>query len=89
MIGCKWAVSVLAALHEGVRRPGQLVRHIAGLSTKVLNERLRKLGHYGLIEQHRYPEIPPRTEYTLTAFGAQLLALVEEVRALDRARPRR
>lgn len=86
VIGCKWSVSVLLAVHDGVRRPGELVRHIPGLSTKVLNERLRKLGHYGLIEQHRFPEIPPRTEYTLTPFGQQLLALVGEIRALDRAR---
>ena len=87
VIGCKWSVSVLVALRDGVRRPGELVRHIPGLSTKVLNERLRKLGLYGLIEQHRYPEIPPRTEYTLTPFGQQLLALVGEIRALDCARP--
>ncbi|MFD0739805.1 winged helix-turn-helix transcriptional regulator [Lysobacter koreensis] len=88
VIGCKWSVSVLLALHDGVRRPGELVRHIPGLSTKVLNERLRKLGHYGLIEQHRYPEVPPRTEYTLTAFGQALLALVGQIRELDRGRQR-
>ena len=84
VIGCKWSVSVLLALHDGVLRPGELVRHIPGLSTKVLNERLRKLRGYGLIEQHRYPEIPPRTEYTLTPFGRELVALVARIRELDR-----
>jgi len=38
----KWSVSVIAAVAEGVVGPGALERHIAGISTKVLTERLRK-----------------------------------------------
>ncbi len=48
VVGCKWSVSVLQAVAEGISRPGALERHIAGISTKVLSERLRKLTHYGL-----------------------------------------
>jgi DNA-binding HxlR family transcriptional regulator len=87
VIGCKWSVSVLLALRDGVLRPGELERHIEGISTKVLNERLRKLLRYGLIAQQRFAESPPRTEYRLTPFGDELTALIERIRLLDRGRP--
>ena len=87
VIGCKWSVSVLLALRDGVLRPGELERHIEGISTKVLNERLRKLLRYGLIAQQRFAESPPRTEYRLTSFGDELTALIERIRLLDRGRP--
>ena len=86
VIGCKWSVSVLVAAGDGVTRPGALEKHIPGISTKVLSERLRKLSKYGLLEQHRYAESPPRTEYELTAFGREVLALVVRIRALDQER---
>jgi DNA-binding HxlR family transcriptional regulator len=86
VIGCKWSVSVLLALRDGLHRPGELERGIVGISTKVLNERLRKLMKYGLIARERYAELPPRTEYALTAFGAELTALIEKIRVLDRSR---
>lgn len=89
VIGCKWSVSVLLAAGDGVVRPGAMERHIAGISTKVLSERLRKLTHYGLLVQHRYPESPPRTEYALTAFGRELVELVAHIKALDKAPPSR
>jgi len=40
VVGCRWSVSVLMAKQDGVARPGALERHIAGISTKVLSERL-------------------------------------------------
>lgn len=86
VIGCKWSVSVLLAAGDGVTRPGAMQRSIPGISTKVLNERLRKLTNYGLLEQHRYAESPPRTEYELTAFGREVIALVARIRELDEDR---
>ena len=83
VIGCKWSVSVLLAAADGVARPGALEKHITGISTKVLSERLRKLTRYGLLEQCRYPESPPRTEYHLTVFGREVVTLVARIRELD------
>lgn len=83
VVGCKWSVAVLQSVRDGVRRPGELERHIAGISAKVLAERLRKLGAYGLIERFTYAESPPRTEYGLTAAGGRLVAIVEQIRELD------
>ena len=83
VIGCKWSVSVLQAVGSGVARPGALERHIEGISTKVLSERLRKLVAYGLLEKQTYAELPPRTEYTLTDKGAALAKIIEQIHELD------
>ncbi len=85
MVGCKWSVSVLQAVAAGVSRPGALERHIAGISTKVLSERLRKLTGYGLLDKQVYAEVPPRTEYALTANGEQLVAIIGQIKQLDDA----
>jgi DNA-binding HxlR family transcriptional regulator len=83
VLGCKWSVSVLQAIGAGVQRPGALERHIAGISTKILSERLRKLEAYGLISKSVQATKPPRTDYTLTSHGRKVVALIAQVRALD------
>lgn len=83
VVGCKWSVSVLQAIAAGISRPGALERHIQGISTKVLSERLRKLTLYGLLAKHVYAEVPPRTEYSLTGNGRRLLGIIEQIRLLD------
>ncbi len=83
VIGCKWSVAVLAAVSEGIIRPGEIERHIEGISTKVLSERFRKLTAYGLLEKHTYAELPPRTEYALTDKGRSLANIIRQIHALD------
>ncbi len=83
VVGCKWSVSVLMSVRDGIARPGALERHIDGISTKVLSERLRKLTHYALLSKKVYAEVPPRTEYTLTAAGHELVGIVARIHDLD------
>lgn len=83
VIGCKWSVSVLRAVAAGVSRPGALERHVQGISTKVLSERLRKLTLYGLLTKHVYAEVPPRTEYSLTRNGQKLVSIIDQINLLD------
>lgn len=83
IVGCKWALSLFEALARGVQRPGALQRSCPGLSTKVLNERLRKMLRFGLIERREYEERPPRVEYELTAFGRRFEPLMAEIRRLQ------
>ena len=87
VVGCKWSLAILARIREGVRRPGAIEHSIPGLSTKVLNERLRKLTHFGLLDRTSYPELPPRVEYQLTSFGGQFVQILDQIAALtpDRA----
>ncbi len=83
VVGCKWSAGVLAAIGRGVRRPGQLERFIPGISTKVLNERLRKLLNYELITRREFPGKVLRVEYGLTSTGRKLVAILEQLRNLD------
>ena len=84
-IGCKWSLHVLAQIRKGVRRPGELERSAAGLTAKVLNERLSKLGRFGIIERRAFAEIPPRVEYSLTPFGQKFVKVLDQIDALKRA----
>ena len=83
-IGCKWTIHVLTQIRGGVRRPGELVRTAQGLSTKVLNERLGKLVRFGVLAKTSYPQIPPRVEYDLTAFGNRIARILDEIHKLKR-----
>jgi DNA-binding HxlR family transcriptional regulator len=84
IVGCKWSLGVLGAVRAGIRRPGAIEHAITGISKKVLNERLRKLERFGILEKRSYPEVPPRVEYRLTGFGEKFSGLMESVERLQR-----
>lgn len=83
IVGCKWSLTVLGLVRQGVHRPGAMEHAVPGLSAKVLNERLRKLTRFGILEKESYPEIPPRVEYRLTPFGARFSAILDSIDALE------
>lgn len=83
IVGCKWSLAVLGQIRQGNQRPGELERSIDGLSKKVLNERLRKLQHFGLIDKRSYAEIPPRVEYSITGLGLQFGKLLDDINQLQ------
>tara|TARA_R110000782_G_scaffold85297_4_gene165862 strand:+ start:1201 stop:1551 length:351 start_codon:yes stop_codon:yes gene_type:complete len=83
IIGCKWSLSVLRLLRNGINRPGEMQRQVDGLTTKVLNERLVKLSRFGIIGKEIYPETPPRVEYFFTEFGNKFLNIVDVVENLQ------
>ena len=82
IIGCKWSVAVIAAVHEGVRRPGELQRYIPGISKKILSERLRKLLHFGVLQKEEFDEAVPRVEYRLSPAGEKLIPILDEIQRL-------
>ena len=55
-------------------------RHaLKGFSTRTLSIRLKELEKGGILERHRYNEIPPRVEYTLTTKGQELVESVVSI----------
>ena len=84
IVGCKWSLTVLGLVSGGVSRPGAMQKRVPGLTAKVLNERLRKLLRFGIIERHVFAEVPPRVEYTLTEFGRRFEGVLREIEKLDR-----
>lgn len=83
IVGCKWSLSVVRLVRDGVKRPGAMQKAVAGLSTKVLNERLRKLQRFGILDKQAFAEVPPRVEYRLTAFGERFSAMLDRVDELQ------
>jgi DNA-binding HxlR family transcriptional regulator len=82
--GCKWSLTVYQLLATGINRPGEMVRSVEGLTTKVLNECLRKNMEFGIIERIAYDESPPRVEYRVTPFGAKFIRILDELEMLQR-----
>ena len=83
MVGCKWSMSIFARISEGIKRPGQIQKSIDGLSTKVMNQCLRKHLEFSILERREFPEIPPRVEYTITPFGNKFIRILEAIHDLD------
>ena len=57
-------------------RHKQFRNALKGFSTRTLSIRLKELEKGGILERHRYNEIPPRVEYTLTIKGQELVESV-------------
>lgn len=81
--GCKWSLSVYQLLNAGIKRPGEMVKAIDGLTTKVLNDCLKKNIEFGIIERVAFNEIPPRVEYCITPFGEKFLVVLQHIEALQ------
>lgn len=83
VVRCKWSLTVLDLVKTGVNRPGAMERAVEGLTTKVLNERLRKLVRFGILERRAYPEVPPRVEYAITGFGTRFIKILDAIEELE------
>ena len=81
--GCKWSLTVYQLLANGINRPGAMVRSVEGLTTKVLNECLRKNTKFGILERVAYNEMPPRVEYKVTRFGTKFIRILDELEKLQ------
>lgn len=81
--GCKWSLTVYQLLNKGVNRPGEMVRQVEGLSTKVLNACLKRNTDFGILEKAIYNELPPRVEYSVTAFGEKFLRILDDIEKLQ------
>lgn len=81
--GCKWSLTVYQLLKNGVNRPGAMVKSVDGLSTKVLNECLRKNVEFDIVKKVTYPEVPPRVEYEITDFGEKFMRVLDQLEALQ------
>ncbi|MGW4805342.1 winged helix-turn-helix transcriptional regulator [Kitasatospora sp. NPDC004272] len=89
VIGGKWKVLVLWALHEQPhRRFGELRRMLPGVTEKVLAAHLRELEADGVVHRESYDEVPPRVEYSLTEDGVRLNGALAPLGDWGRARVR-
>src|SRR5213078_3915240 len=80
-----WTTYVLYNLKTfGPQRFGELKRRVAGVSAKMLTERLRTLEGAGLVTRDYEATIPPKVTYSLTARGHELDEVAIRWQAEDR-----
>ena len=72
----KWGVLILVALSEGPQRWSELRRRAQGISEKMLAQTLKTLEADGFVRRDAQLIIPPRVDYSLTARGDELAALL-------------
>jgi DNA-binding HxlR family transcriptional regulator len=90
-----WTTYVLYNLRTyGPQRFGELKRRVAGVSAKMLTERLRTLENAGLVQRDYEATIPPKVTYSLSARGHELDKVLDTLaeigtrwEAEDKARP--
>ena len=70
MLEGRWKMVIIFHLFDrGVLRFSELERAIPGISQKVLINQLRALEQDGIVERQVYPQVPPKVEYKLSAWG--------------------
>jgi DNA-binding HxlR family transcriptional regulator len=72
VIGGKWKGVILYKLLEGPRRFSDLKRELPAITQRMLTLQLRELEEDGIVHREIYKQIPPKVEYSLTAFGKTL-----------------
>ena len=75
-----WTTYIVYNLRTyGPQRFGELKRRVAGISAKMLTERLRTLEGAGLIRRDYEATIPPKVTYSLTPRGHELDEVLEKL----------
>ena len=77
----RWQLSAIYAALAGALRFNEFAGAVAGISPRMLSERLRDLEAAGLIERKVIPSSPPKVEYRLTDRGRQLGPIIDAMRA--------
>src|SRR5690348_5473551 len=81
VLGGKWKPPILYLLSSGTLRFGQLKKNITGITQKMLAQELKEMETDGLVLRKVYPVVPPKVEYSLTAYGKTLEPILKSMSA--------
>jgi DNA-binding HxlR family transcriptional regulator len=70
----------LCCLKKQSRRYTELQKDIPHISQKMLTQTLKELEADGFVAKQIFPEVPPRTEYSLTPKGIQAIDIITTLR---------
>jgi DNA-binding HxlR family transcriptional regulator len=79
-IGGTWKAPILWRLKDNIMRYGELRKDIPHISDKMLTTQLRELEKDGYISRKVYAVVPPKTEYSLTPKGKEIMKLIVTIR---------
>lgn len=81
IIGNKWTALILRDLALGPKRFSELEKSVGAINPRTLSQRLDDLENHKIITKNSYAEVPPRTEYTLTPKGQDLIPVLRQMAA--------
>src|ERR1700747_1935399 len=76
----RWQLSIIYAALSGALRFSEFADAVAGISPRMLSERLRDLEAAGLMSRTFTPATPPMVEYRLPSRGRKLGPIIEAMR---------
>ncbi|MDQ0876115.1 DNA-binding HxlR family transcriptional regulator [Paenibacillus sp. V4I3] len=80
MIVGKWKPIIIQHLiHRETLRFNEIKNLIPDISHRILTLQLRELEEQDIIQRVIYPQVPPKVEYSLTAHGKKLEALMDSL----------
>jgi len=79
IIGSKWTALILRDLATGPKRFSELEKLVGEINPRTLSQRLDDLERHGIVTKKSYAEVPPRTEYALTAKGDDLVPVLRQM----------
>lgn len=77
LMGSKWKSCILDELRHKPLRPSELHKIFPEATPRVLDLQLKELVEDGLVSKTIYPELPPRSEYAITALGMTLIPIID------------
>lgn len=80
-ISGKWKIPIVWRINEGEKRPSEMLRGIATVDRRVLNQQLGEMVNDGILIKQSFHELPPRVEYSLTPLGESLVEVLWKLNA--------
>ena len=76
----RWKLVIIFHLFGGkVLRFSDLERAIPNITQKMLGQQLSRMKSDGIVMRKAYPEVPPKVEYSLTAWGQALCPALDAI----------
>ena len=76
----RWKLVILFHLFGGkVLRFSDLERAMPNITQKMLGQQLRRMETDGIVVRKIYPQVPPKVEYSLTAWGQALCPALDAI----------
>ena len=69
VIGGKWKPVIARYLMLGTKRFGELRKSMPDATQKMLTQQLREMERDGIVARKVYHQVPPKVEYSLTAYN--------------------
>lgn len=74
----KWKpVILLRLLANGTMRFSELQKAIPDITKKMLSQQLKELEYHDIVRREVYPLIPPKVEYSISAYGQRLTPILQ------------